>query len=149
MKAIGIDQPYATLIAIGAKRFETRGYPPGRLGLYVGQRIAIHATRSGRSLYLCYQPEFERALKRHGQQLLSDLPRGAVVAYATIEDAWEIRSPNVVPRPERDFGDWLPGRWAWKLSNVSRVTPIPTRGRQGAFDVQDEMIVRPATTGGG
>lgn len=41
MKALTIWQPWATLVAIGAKPYEFRSWqPPGWL---VGQRIAIHA----------------------------------------------------------------------------------------------------------
>lgn len=41
MMAITVWQPWATLIALGAKPFEFRGWPaPARL---VGQRVAIHA----------------------------------------------------------------------------------------------------------
>jgi hypothetical protein len=45
VKALPLNQPWATLVAIEAKRIETRGYPPRRLGLHVGQRIAIYATK--------------------------------------------------------------------------------------------------------
>lgn len=43
MKAISLWQPWASLIACGAKPFETRHWaPPGEL---IGQRIAIHAAK--------------------------------------------------------------------------------------------------------
>ncbi len=43
MKAISLWQPWASLIACGAKPYETRGYPPPRE--LIGQRIAIHAAK--------------------------------------------------------------------------------------------------------
>ena len=41
MKATTLWQPWASLIAIGAKYYETRDYPPP--AKLLGQRIAIHA----------------------------------------------------------------------------------------------------------
>ncbi|MCL2331658.1 MAG: ASCH domain-containing protein [Proteobacteria bacterium] len=41
---------------------------------------------------------------------------------------------------ERAFGDWRPGRYAWKLGNVRVLPdPIPTRGYQGlwSYDMPD------------
>jgi hypothetical protein len=43
--------------------------------------------------------------------------------------------------PELSFGDYAPGRFAWKLENPRRFeTPIPFRGRQQLFDVPDELV---------
>lgn len=41
MKAITLHQPYATLVAIGAKQYETRGFSTRHRG-----QIAIHAGKS-------------------------------------------------------------------------------------------------------
>lgn len=43
MKAISLWQPWASLIACGAKAFETRSWPPPPA--LIGQTIAIHAAR--------------------------------------------------------------------------------------------------------
>lgn len=43
MKALSLHQPWATLIAAGAKVYETRSWPPPR-GL-IGQPLAIHAAK--------------------------------------------------------------------------------------------------------
>ena len=43
MKALTITQPWATLIAIGAKRFETRGWSTpyrGPLAIHAGKNLA-------------------------------------------------------------------------------------------------------------
>ena len=33
------------------------------------------------------------------------------------------------------YGDWWPGRWAWRLTDVERTEPIPVKGRQGVFEL--------------
>ena len=43
MKAITLHEPWATLIACGAKKIETRDWAPPRS--LIGERIAIHAAR--------------------------------------------------------------------------------------------------------
>ncbi len=46
MKAISLWQPWASLLVLGLKRFETRSFPfPGAVR---GQRVAIHASKGSR-----------------------------------------------------------------------------------------------------
>jgi hypothetical protein len=62
-KAISIWQPYATLLASGAKKFETRTWAPG--SLHMGEPVLIHASKrwaeDERDLCLT-DPAFFRAL---------------------------------------------------------------------------------------
>lgn len=37
---------------------------------------------------------------------------------------------------EINFGDFSPGRYAWKLENVRAIDPFPVKGRQGLFEVE-------------
>lgn len=56
MKAITIIQPYATLIAVGEKGLETRGWPTkhrGELAIHAGMKIDKDA---------CQLPEIKAAL---------------------------------------------------------------------------------------
>jgi activating signal cointegrator 1 len=46
--ALSLHQPWASLIAIGAKRFETRSWPAPKA--MIGRRIAIHAAKTVTSL---------------------------------------------------------------------------------------------------
>ncbi|MEY2355573.1 ASCH domain-containing protein [Lysinibacillus capsici] len=60
MKAITIKQPWATLIALGEKRFETRSWQTKyRIP------IAIHAGKTMDMEYCEYLP-IKRALQKHG-----------------------------------------------------------------------------------
>lgn len=148
MKALPLWQPWASLVAIGAKRVETRDYPPGRLGLRFGQRIAIHATKTDRELWICEQPFFRDYIADPAR-----LPLGAIVATCILDRASQIteRLADEFPRldpQEHAFGLYTPGRWAWVLKHVEPLAePVPFKGSQGTFDVPDELLGHVPTQG--
>jgi hypothetical protein len=140
-KAISVWQPYATLLASGAKQFETRTWAPG--SLHMGEPVLIHAskrwTEDERDLCLT-DPAFFRALsaaKEAGLPWDFDAPPlGCIVAVATFNSAW--RSEELLPKisaQERHFGAYGPGYWGWHFPEVKPIQPIPWRGRQGLFSV--------------
>lgn len=137
MKAISLWQPWASLIAVGAKTIETRSWcPPTAV---VGQRVAIHAAKRKDELWLCQQPPFFR-------YVTGALPLGALVATAVLERCTRM-TPELVLDMEIDrpdefaFGDYEPGRWAWQLRDVQALaSPVPWPGRQGFFDVPDDLV---------
>lgn len=151
MKALPVWQPWATLVAAGAKRIETRDYPPNRLGLVHGQRIAIYATkglgdpRQGgltdeEFRQICRTSPFLTALADAGYHGPAELPRGKIVATVTLDRATYITETSIADlrsrRPvEHAFGLYEPGRWAWVLEDLERLAePAPARGSQGTFD---------------
>lgn len=148
MKALPLWQPWATLVALGAKRVETRGYAPWRLGLTSGQRIAIHATKTDKELRFCELPYFRDHVPDP-----SVLPLGALVATCNLVRASEITAESAAALLERNpqehaFGDYTPGRWAWVLADVQALPrPVPFRGSQGAFDVPDRLLTVDAAQG--
>lgn len=147
MKALSLIQPWATLIAVGAKAIETRSWPTEYRG-----PIAIHASKwlgaDGRivnpdvrdCLEYCYLEPFCSVLTRAGIGRVRDLPSGAVVATARLVDVVRTDGLDVDPL-EREFGNFAPGRWAWRLDGVCRLaTPIPYRGNRGLWDLPDEVL---------
>jgi hypothetical protein len=141
MKALPLWQPWATLVAIGAKHIETRDYPPARLGLQHNQQIAIHACKGNLDRWACRRTFFADHLPNPGE-----LPLGAIIATCRIVRATlitEQRAEELLERcPEEfAFGNYLPGRWAWRLDDVVQLPePVPFRGSQGTFDVPDELL---------
>ena len=158
MKATTIYQPYASLIACGAKRFETRS----RRTHYRGA-IAIHAAKLAPSswLYILGRKTvrlMERALFRDEgdfEHYFDDLVRGAVVATADLVECWHIGHMNrdgemcigagdprgvdykydYIGGDELHFGDWQEGRYAWELVNVKPLPePVSVRGKQGLWN---------------
>lgn len=149
MKAISLIQPWATLVAIGAKKIETRSWATGYRG-----PIAIHAsqwrTPTGkvvsaeveRCLALCHREPFATELTMADIWKVGELPSGAVVATATLVDVVRTETiARVVGEPEREFGNFAPGRFAWRLRDVRRIhAPIPYRGARGLWWLPDEAL---------
>ena len=128
MKAITLTQPWATLVAIGAKRYETRSWSTEHRG-----ELAIHAAKgiTKESLNVMQIPAFRKALAAAELHYLGDLPRGAVIATCTLVDVTPTADLvlDVVSPQEREFGDFTPGRYAWTLEDVKALAePVPARG---------------------
>jgi hypothetical protein len=162
MKALTLTQPYATLIAIGAKRIETRSWSTRYRG-----PLAIHAAKSlmpvggtNGLIELCYTELFARALAHHGYVVQIPgyatplpLPLGVIVAVCNLVgitnteaviDGYRVQRSyrgHVVyfsADSERAFGDYTPGRYAWLLADVRPINPpIPATGRQGLWEWVD------------
>lgn len=139
MKALTIKQPWASLVALGEKRFETRSWQTHYRG-----PIAIHA---GKTIdkEACNVTEIIGALLKHGIKCYNDLPTGSVIAIAELVDCHKIRHDYypyneeemavtenglVIKDDEYWFGDYTPGRFAWELTNVRFLDkPIPAKGQ--------------------
>lgn len=139
MRTISLWQPWASLVAVGAKRIETRHWPaPATL---VGQRIGIHAAKTTSHLPICSEWPFSEHIDDPRA-----LPLGAVVATAVLDRCRPITSEGAALLEERDrqeaaFGLYSPGRFAWVLRDVIALEgPVPFRGSQGFFDVPDQAL---------
>jgi hypothetical protein len=150
MKTLTITQPWATLVAIGAKRIETRSWSTS----YRGQ-LAIHAAKGFPkwAQETCREEPFHGAL-RMAQIFCPALPLGAVVAVCRLvsclptRELQENRTIQMDPDAgcddfhltdhERAFGDYAPGRWAWLLADVRLITPVDARGALGLWNWEAE-----------
>jgi len=156
MKAISLWQPWASAIAVGLKEYETRSWSTDYRG-----PLAIHAAKKPFN-----HDDFLGVDNEEGpddwwwQVLLDDqrqrkeLPLGAIVAVAdlvavvrtesvprvfTLRDIRDAANEGriVVSPREWSFGNWAPGRFAWRLAKVRALPePIPCRGAQGLFNVE-------------
>lgn len=168
MKAITLYQPWASLVAVGAKPFETRGWGTSHRG-----ELAIHAGMTLPSKALAGVPAYDiiemaRALGliepdtepscRYALHQLDQLPRGVVVAISNMTGCEKIvlhggrglsstspgwlETPRGIYYPDAHdimFGDWSAGRYAWRQENVKKLdTPVPARGKQGLWDWNPE-----------
>lgn len=145
MKALTLTQPWATLVAIGAKRVETRSWQTSYRG-----PLAIHAAKGVGSVGgkrglddLCTSDPFFGVLIDAGYRDGKPLPLGAIVATCELVDCVPttyVKSVKVVQRghdrpawlwtvEEKAFGDYADGRWAWLLANIKMLPePIPAKG---------------------
>lgn len=142
MKVLSLIQPWATLVAIGAKCIETRAWSTPYRG-----PIAIHASKwqdaNGRVvnaqvaeyLALCHGEPFRTALTQGGIERVRQLPSGAVVAIARLVDVVPT-DVVIVDDYERELGNYRPGRFAWRLADVRPLsTPLPARGMPGLWEL--------------
>ncbi|HBX22633.1 MAG TPA: ASCH domain-containing protein [Desulfotomaculum sp.] len=149
MKTLSLIQPWATLVAIGAKRIETRSWATKYRG-----PLAIHASKKVDRV-ICLKKEFAIPLNEHGFVLVKDLPVGAVIATCTLVDCMKVRTLRPVKRDgkivmtafleaensllevngnELAFGDYTPGRYAWILEDVRTLPePVPAKGMLGLW----------------
>jgi hypothetical protein len=110
MKVLTLSQPWATAIAIGAKKIETRNWHPR-------EHPRVIAIASSNKNMTAGQRDL--AMRTLGDHL--DFPRRSIVAIAQVRvcvktDGFVER--NDTPRLEQDLGDFSPGRWAWLLGEV-------------------------------
>lgn len=153
MKAITIWQPWATLLAIGAKKYETRSWKTDYRG-----PIAIHAAakkppKQGELPWENFEAITHAIAMNLGQWRLDwdNIPLGCVIATAELVGCWEIaEDPNgpficrpffgdttdnpdelIVRGNELLFGDFTLGRYAWEFRNMIMLDePIPAKGFQ-------------------
>ena len=124
-----LTQPWATLMAIDAKRNETRDWWIRFRGWF-----AIHAAKGfpPECQALCYQEPFVSVLAAAGYHSPADLPIGRVLAVTELTHCLEAQSiRRSVPDLERAFGDYGDGRFAFVTSGVRRLRePYLLRGMQ-------------------
>lgn len=169
MRALTIRQPYASLIAHGVKRWETRTWHTKYRG-----PVAIHAAKDMRDFWRIWDTGHQVAYSDEAVIVdelspleLDILPHGAVVAVANLTGCFPIvdeampvpddgrfayahgdyvqihDDPDVVPwysETEIHLAPWTPGDWAWELDNIRRLPrPIPAKGRQGLWHPHGDL----------
>jgi|GEM_PF-875062 ASCH domain. len=150
MKAITIWQPWATLLALGEKEYETRSRRTNHRG-----KIAIHAgLQIDRAA--CEREPIKSTLAKHGYTV-DNLPTGAVVGIADLVECWavgEVYNSGVtalfngvdgsmrdVNSTEWEFGDYSIGRYAYQMKDVKRLEkPLPAKGQQGLWNWEGGFI---------
>jgi len=160
LKALSLWQPWASAIAVGAKRIETRHWRTAYRG-----PLAIHAAKrlvKDELIHIGACWHWFGALRPlgagfDGPPLWDLLPFGAIVAVCDLVDCWPTESFTVAELDtsrwpdgetcahydwtERMIGDFSPGRFGWVLADVQALQkPIPWRGKQGLFEVPDDVL---------
>jgi len=132
MKALTLAEPWAALVAAGAKRLETRSWRThyrGPLAIHAASGFPASARRA------CALAPVRDHLQAAGGWPPESLPRGCIVAVAQLVGCERIWPSTVPPEPERSFGDYTAGRWAWALEDVRALAePVPARGALGLWE---------------
>ena len=157
MKAITLWQPWASLLACGAKQYETRSWATsyrGPIAIHAGVKPA-HELDGMTSEAICtafgwpyepYGPGTSTASR------IKALPHGAVVATAMLTECWQVikHTPTAVVLRQSNgvgedkipidapclmFGDYSVGRYIWGLADIRALPePIPAKGKQGLWN---------------
>lgn len=160
MRAISLWQPWATAVALGSKRIETRHWATAYRG-----PLAIHAAkRMVRSELQHYRSHWNwtGAMRGAGWSFGKDaapidaLPFGTIVAVCDLIDCRptdsftqaELDTPERHPEDidayswtQRQMGNFDLGRFGWVLDNIRALPePVPFRGGQSFFTVPDELL---------
>jgi activating signal cointegrator 1 len=140
MKCLSLIQPWATLVAIGAKTIETRSWPTKYRG-----PLAIHASKGFPRWCQDFskEPPVSVLLGPH-----FDFPRGVVLATCELVDCKEIVTREFMigvgptarqmfppEGQEFHFGNYSHGRYALILANVVALAePVPAKGALGLWE---------------
>jgi hypothetical protein len=150
MKVITIWEPWATLIALGLKGFETRGWATRYRG-----PLAIHASKKI-DREACEREPIKSALAKYGFTA-DNLPTGAVVATSNLSECYSVKRDTLGGTVilhgkkrsfawgypwinEYHFGDYSNGRFAWELTDIKKLPePIAAKGKQGLWNWEGEI----------
>jgi hypothetical protein len=144
MKAISLIQPWASLIVMGAKKFETRSWKTEYRG-----ELLIHASSQ---LPAQFQKEkfTEGAYFKDFIEDLDQLPYGAIIGKVNLVGIYrteDLVSPQSlfkdvsINEHEKAFGDYSHGRYAWALEDAFRFKmPIPYKGALGIWEFPEGLL---------
>jgi len=151
MKAITITQPWATLIAIGAKSIETRSWSTehrGPLAIHSAKRLGwvggmkgyrkICASEPFRTMLQARAAEHVRVDRSPDEQTEAPpTPMGCVIAFCELVEVVPVTQLKNLSAHEKAFGDYTPGRFGWILNHVRILPkPIPAKGKLGLWEFQ-------------
>lgn len=137
IQAISLWQPWATLMAIGAKRFETRNWECS-----ANVPLAIHAAKRVEKEFCAREAAALDELGLSG----FDYPTGAVLAVCWFEHCHRTDDATKQERWKNElrWGDFGPGRFAWQTSTMLQFRhPVPARGRQKIWNWKHTVLQAP------
>ena len=157
MKGLSLWQPWATLVAIGAKRIETRCWSTRIRG-----DVVIHASkyRSADNVAICGDEPFRSVLQAAlfpecvgavpVAALFEALPRGVLLCICELKDCSPIAgggargylvNGTVASGNEYAFGNYAPGRYGLELGPPRQlVAPVAFKAAQRFFEVPDAIL---------
>jgi hypothetical protein len=139
MKALSLLQPWATLIMLGYKEFETRSWATKHRGPLA---IAASAGKPAAAREACAPGTDIAQLLANHNLTFDDLPRGAILGVCQVEsmhkmdETWDL----VLGEVELACGDYTNGRVAWALSHVQPfATPVACKGALSLWKVPTDV----------
>jgi len=133
MKAITLTQPWASCVAFGVKKYETRSWSTkyrGPLAIHAAKRMPAIARTFLLSNVVAYTAR-TRAIGIYG-----GFPMGAVIGRCRLADCVPVEAVEYqLTAMERSLGDYSDGRFAWVLEDAEWFrNPVPVNGMLGLWD---------------
>lgn len=144
MRILSLWQPWASAMALGLKKIETRSWKTDYRG-----PVAIHATQ--RAVKLSdIPPVVERLLPKNLEHAAHRFrfPLGCIVAAGYLSDCMTTTTvfqcyPGLDTEIERLLGNYNPGRYGWVFERISPLRqPLHYRGGQGLRSLPEEDAKR-------
>jgi len=146
MRVISLYQPYASLLVLGVKKWETRCWYPKSKEIY--GTIGIHAT-AVTPKWAREDPELIRICAKYNLTI-KNLPRGVILGTCDLISAmstedWRLKfdvdQPDTRPIDEFWLGDYKPKRFAWEMQNpVLFDHPIKAKGFQKFWNYETPKV---------
>ena len=132
MKAWTLYEPWASLVILGEKEWETRSRPNRKI---VDVRLAIHAAKKPVTEQLdedgCFKDDFMLSAFAKYDIDPDMFALGSVIGFATVTSCQPVEEVRDTLNPKQiAFGDWSDGRWCFRLQNPQMIEPVPARGYQ-------------------
>jgi len=138
MKALSIRQPWATLLCLGIKRYETRTWRTdyrGPIALHAGAVFDATARR------LCLDAPVADWLRKAGYFNPRALPRGQIIGTAILADCIPTEKLGSLSDKQKRLGDFSHGRFAWRFTDIKRLKrPLPAKGQLSLFNVELDAL---------
>ena len=140
MKAITIHQPWASLIILGFKELETRGWDTnyrGEIAIHAGKKIIPFNEIFGELSIAQQKTIMDKICREYGTY--EQLPTGVILGTAQLTKTYRTEViADCLFSSEKACGDFTPGRYAWRLSDINKyVKPIPARGLQRLWNWEE------------
>ena len=124
MKAITVQQPFAYEIASGEKTIEVKDWDT----LHRGDLLIC---ASGKPAFS--REEMEEIEEEYGTTFLY----GYALCIVRLADVRLMRKGDEEPALEEEVD---PEAYSWVIEDVRQVIPVPVKGKQGVFEVDDSLI---------
>lgn len=130
MKALSLWEPWASLMALEAKKVETRSW-------YTSHRGPLLICAAKRKVDADGLSAMIAAKNLGGFTVIPAYGMAVCIVNVIRCDRIAAFNPDCL---EHYLGDYTPGRFAWVTDGLRKIRPFPVRGAQGLFDVDDALI---------
>lgn len=150
-RCLSVRQPWAALLCLGRKQFETRSHRTSVRGT-----IVIHAAKAMpiKVGEIAQVGRYELLRDTKGLMLTGAglpnggalrLPVGVFLGTVYLSDCIQVTVEDLAAgkysRDEVALGDFAPGRWLWQMKTPRTIAPVPGRGQLGFFRVPVDRLL--------